>query len=172
MQCAIRMQHHSHTSNWVSPTLTCLTMLLLTQSTLFFRDLALNTRVQDVAIDGHVLRWKAGVTAVKSPATSAADTTSSAWCHPPSMLTFTTHSSNVTSLSGYCQKLQVPSNTPDLDVPKELFSDDVDNEDECAHTVGKNQTGKNGKNVVAVSGTCASIISLTWLPGFFCIHRQ
>jgi len=172
MQCAIRMQHHSHTSNWVSPTLTRLTMLLLTQSTLFFRDLALNTRVQDVAIDGHVLKWKAGVTAAKSPATSTADTTSSARRRPPSTLTFTTHSSNATSLSGYCQKLQVPSNTPDLDVPKELFSDDVDDEDERAHTVGKNQMGKNGKNVVAVSGTCALIISLTWLPGFFCIRRQ
>jgi len=165
------MEHGSCTANWVS-SLSRLAMLLLTQSTLFFRDLALNTRAQDMAIDGHVLKWKAGVTAAKSPATSAADTTSSARHCPPSTLTFNTHSSNMTSASGHCRKLQVPFDAPELNVPTEGFSDDVNNEDERAYTISKNETGKNGKKIVVVSGTCASIISLTWFPGFFCIHRQ
>ena len=165
------MEHGSCTANWVS-SLSRLAMLLLTQSTLFFRDLVLNTRAQDMAVDGHVLKWKAGVTAAKSPAMSAADTTSSARHCPPSTLTFNTHSSNVTSASGHYWKLQVPFDAPELNVPTEGFSDDVDDEDERAYTIGKNETGKNGKKIVAVSGTCASIISLTWFPGFFCIRRQ
>lgn len=155
---------HSCTSNWVSPTLTCPSMLLLTQSTLFFRDLALNSRTQDVAIDGHVLKWKAGVTAAKSPATSAVDTTSSARQCPPSTLTFGTQSSNATSLSGHCKKLQVSSNTPGLDFATEIFSDDVDDVDERVHIIGVNQginqVGNKAKKIVAVSGSFASIVSL------------
>ena len=162
---------YSHTTNWVSTTSTHLAMLSLTQSTLFFRDLALNTRTKDVPISRHVLRWKAGVTAAKSPAPSAADTTSSARHPPPSTLLTSTHSSNVTSLSDR-QDLQVPSNAPEPDVPTDIFSDGVDDEDECAHTIGTNQMGNDGKKVVAVSGSCASTILLTWLPGLFCTHRQ
>ena len=146
-------------------------MLSLTQSTLFFRDLALNTRVKDVPIGGHVLRWKAGVTAAKSPAPSAPDTTSSAQHRPPSTLSFTTgHPSSATSFSSH-QELQVPSNIPEQDDLLDVFSDNVDDEDEHSHTVG-NQTSGHGKKVVVVSGCCAPTILLTWSLGLLCTHRQ
>ena len=146
-------------------------MLSLTQSMLFFRDLALNTRTKDVPIGGHVLRWKAGVTAAKSPAPSAADMTSSARHRPPSTLSFTTHPSSATSFTSSHQELQIPFNVPEQDDLSDVFSDDVDDEDEHAHTIGNQASGLR-KKVVAVSGSHVSTILLTWLLGLFCTHRQ
>ena len=122
-------------------------------------------------IGGHVLRWKAGVTAAKSPALSTADTTSSARHHPPSTLSFTTHPSSATSFTSSRQELQIPFNVPEQDDLSDVFSDDVDDEDERAHTIGNQASGLR-KKVVAVSGSHVSTILLTWLLGLFCTHRQ
>ena len=120
-------------------------------------------------IGGHILRWKAGVTTVKSPAMSMADTTSSARHPPPSMPSFTTHSSSVTSFSGR-QELQVPSNIPEQDDLSDMFSDDVDDEDEHAHTVG-NQMSEHGKKVVVVSGSLC-VNNITYLVARSVLHQS
>ncbi|KAI6013682.1 hypothetical protein PISMIDRAFT_23852 [Pisolithus microcarpus 441] len=131
-------------------------MLMLTRSTLFFRDLALTTRAKNSTLEGQIQKWNASVTAAKSPATSSADSSSR---RPPSTLTFhslTTQSSDATSLSNHRIALQSPSiDMPELDDATEAFADTVDNEIEHAHTVHKDERGWNAKKVVVISPASA-----------------
>ncbi|KAI6163437.1 hypothetical protein EDD17DRAFT_1756440 [Pisolithus thermaeus] len=127
-------------------------MLMLTQSTLFFCDLALTARAKNSTLEGQIQKWNASVMAAKSPATSTADSSS---CHPPSTLTFhslTTQSSNVTSFSNHNIVLQGPSaNTPELDGMTEVFGNTVDDKNKHASTSDKDKKGENVKRVVAIS---------------------
>ncbi|KAI6094081.1 hypothetical protein EDD16DRAFT_1792215 [Pisolithus croceorrhizus] len=131
-------------------------MLTLTRSTLFFRDLALTARAKNSTLEGQIQKWNASVAAAKSPATSTADSSSR---RPPSTLTFrslTTQSSNTTSFSNRNIVPQGPSaDTPELDGMTEAFGDTVDDENERASTVDKDKKGENAKRVVAISPASA-----------------
>ncbi|KAG8216398.1 hypothetical protein J3R82DRAFT_6502 [Butyriboletus roseoflavus] len=115
-------------------------MLLLTQSTLFFRDLALNTRAQKVSLDCEVEKWTAGVEAAETPASSAPTTISLAFhlAAPPTLGTSAlTKSTAPTSVSKQSEELppQLTNSPVNEDLDPENFGADVDEVDERAQSV-------------------------------------
>lgn len=142
-------------------------MLLLTQSTLFFRDLALNTRAKNVVLDCEVEKWHAGVEAAKSPANSAPTTVSSSFHQgpPPSTRgTNATKSTVPTSVSKQSKEAPPPpTNSPVEEAlnPK-IFGDGVNEDDERAQFVGYS-SGPSSVMEVCTTILPYATIALTWI---------
>ncbi|KIJ10191.1 hypothetical protein PAXINDRAFT_16761 [Paxillus involutus ATCC 200175] len=129
-------------------------MFLLTESTLFFLNLALNGRAsKNVAPGWPVKHWAVGVAHANSVAASS---TSASTTHtpPPPSTTNTTNSitlctSATTSLSNHSYVPVVSTNTPET-TSLEIFGDNVDELDEWAATLSRSKGKVKNKEALLI----------------------